>query len=326
MMSRKRKDNIGEDDMEGYDSNFDDDDDIDDDNGVVKGKKVRKVDLTGKNPTPNVNPNPSGCTALPTKEYFQQELTRAESYRNRYFALNAYERHRKLINEYFLYHPGAAAKLGKRDTSKDKTDADIIRDNHRFLWDDDEDPNTWEKQLAKRYHDKLFKEYCICDLSRYKENKVAMRWRTENELVEGKGQFACGARKCENTERLRTWEVNFAYMEESVKKNALVKLRLCPECSTKLNHGHQRKEVTKKSNRSHSSKRHKHKRHSRDKKGRSRDSEAGTSSSSNQDLNADGSQEDTSKPPENIWKEPLAVPELKSREEEFEEYLDDLFV
>ena len=29
-----------------------------------------------------------------------------------------------------------------------------------------------EKRLAKKYYDKLFKEYCISDLSRYKENKV----------------------------------------------------------------------------------------------------------------------------------------------------------
>jgi len=28
------------------------------------------------------------------------------------------------------------------------------------------------KRLAKKYYDKLFKEYCIADLSRYKENKV----------------------------------------------------------------------------------------------------------------------------------------------------------
>ena len=30
-----------------------------------------------------------------------------------------------------------------------------------------------EKRLAKKYYDKLFKEYCISDLSRYKENKVS---------------------------------------------------------------------------------------------------------------------------------------------------------
>ena len=31
-----------------------------------------------------------------------------------------------------------------------------------------------EKRLAKKYYDKLFKEYCISDLSRYKENKVTI--------------------------------------------------------------------------------------------------------------------------------------------------------
>ena len=30
-----------------------------------------------------------------------------------------------------------------------------------------------EKRMAKKYYDKLFKEYCITDLSRYKENKVS---------------------------------------------------------------------------------------------------------------------------------------------------------
>ena len=29
-----------------------------------------------------------------------------------------------------------------------------------------------EERLAKKYYDKLFKEYCISDLSRYKEDKV----------------------------------------------------------------------------------------------------------------------------------------------------------
>ena len=43
--------------------------------------------------------------------------------------------------------------------------------------------------------------------------------------MDGKGQFTCGEKKCPNSDELRTWEVNFAYMEERVKKNALVKLR-----------------------------------------------------------------------------------------------------
>ena len=30
--------------------------------------------------------------------------------------------------------------------------------------------------MAKKYYDKLFKEYCITDLSRYKENKVKQQY------------------------------------------------------------------------------------------------------------------------------------------------------
>lgn len=46
-----------------------------------------------------------------------------------------------------------------------------------------------EKRLAKKYYDKLFKEYCICDLSHWEEKKIAMRWRIDKEVVSGKGKF-----------------------------------------------------------------------------------------------------------------------------------------
>lgn len=84
--------------------------------------------------------------------------------------MNPYEIHKALINEYILKKPGDTRFL-KRDTSKDKTDFDVLKENHKFLWDGEE-PKTWEERFAKKYYDKLFKEYCIGDLSRYKENKV----------------------------------------------------------------------------------------------------------------------------------------------------------
>uniref|UniRef100_A0A182WFT5 Peptidase S1 domain-containing protein n=1 Tax=Anopheles minimus TaxID=112268 RepID=A0A182WFT5_9DIPT len=155
--------------------------------------------------------------------------------------LNPYELHKHLINEYMLTKPGAT-KLLQRDTSRDKTDHDVVRENHRFLWDG-ETVDSWEKQLAKKYYDKLFKEYCIADLSRYKENKVAMRWRIEKEVIVGKGQFVCGDRQCEDRSELRSWEVNFGYLEQGQKKNALVKLRLCPKCSDKLNYHSKKREI-----------------------------------------------------------------------------------
>lgn len=54
-----------------------------------------------------------------------------------------------------------------------------------------------------------------------------MRWRTEKEVVMGKGQFQCGNKVCLEKEILRSWEVNFAYVEKGDQKNALVKLSKC---------------------------------------------------------------------------------------------------
>lgn len=92
----------------------------------------------------------------------------------KYAQLDPYERHKHLINEFLLKRPGDTKYL-KRDDTKDKKDIDVIRENHRFLWDDSLSAaaaESWEQRLAKKYYDKLFKEYTICDLQRYIENKV----------------------------------------------------------------------------------------------------------------------------------------------------------
>lgn len=49
------------------------------------------------------------------------------------------------------------------------------------------------------------------DLSFYKESRLGMRWRTQKEVVSGKGQFVCGAKGCEASDGLCSYEVNFAY-------------------------------------------------------------------------------------------------------------------
>lgn len=154
--------------------------------------------------------------------------------------LNAFELHKLVMH-----------RLKLQSEPKTKTDLDVIRENHRFLWDDDDqkpDEESWEQRLAKKYYAKLFKEYCICDLTRFKENRVAMRWRTEAEVVMGKGQFICGSKSCQEKDELRSWEVNFTYVEQEEKKNALVKLRLCVSCSKKLNY-HSTKRLIKKQKR-----------------------------------------------------------------------------
>jgi protein FRA10AC1 len=61
-----------------------------------------------------------------------------------------------------------------------------------------------------------------------------MRWRTEREVVSGKGQFTCGNVRCEEQHSLTTYEVHFAYVEQGEHKSALVKVRLCLPCADKM--------------------------------------------------------------------------------------------
>jgi len=308
---------IGE--AEDYDSNFGDTQDSKDRGDYVDQRQRRQNKIAS-----------DVSKAKASTSVFRDEVSRDEGRRQRhkYLALNAYDRHKLLINEYLLNYPGAIQLL-QRDTSKDKSDLDVIKENHRFLWDNiDNTKLTWEQQLAKNYYDKLFHEYCICDLSRFKENKIAMRWQTEKEVKDGKGQFQCGARKCHERDNLRTWEVNFAYQEENERKNALVKVRLCPECSYRLNYHHKRKDVTK---RIHT------KKSKKDKKAKSKHRKRRHSSSSESDSNHEQKHiklkhEESLKEKEleqkasEIWSEPVQVEQEKSREEDFSEFLEDLFL
>lgn len=56
------------------------------------------------------------------------------------------------------------------------------------------------------------------------------------------GQFQCGSKRCEKQEGLRSWEVNFAYVEHSEKRNALVKLS---KSSQEVIHGNNKTTETK---------------------------------------------------------------------------------
>ncbi|KAL3679141.1 hypothetical protein R1sor_022097 [Riccia sorocarpa] len=148
--------------------------------------------------------------------------------------LTAYDRHKKFMDDYAHFYPANAVSGGSAPI---KTDMDTLRETYRFIrTEEDDSERTWEQRLAKRYYDKLFKEYCIADMSRYKESKIGFRWRTEKEVISGKGQFICGNRKCDEREGLRSYEVNFSYRENGENRQALVKLRVCPRCAYKLNY------------------------------------------------------------------------------------------
>lgn len=263
-----------------------------------------------------------------------EELLDREEARNRRFhliAMDAYQRHAKFVNDYILYYGGKKEDF-RRLGENDKTDMDVIRENHRFLWnEEDEVDMNWEKRLAKKYYDKLFKEYCIADLSRYKENKFGFRWRVEKEVISGKGQFFCGNKYCDKKDNLKSWEVNFGYVEHGEKRNALVKLRLCQECSFKLNFHHRRKEVKSKKRKDRIKKDCEESPHKKSRlssaEGTSKKKDKGHSSSkkSEDSVNRNSDEEESTSESE-LWKGPLPETDEKSQEEEFDEYFQDLFL
>jgi len=42
-----------------------------------------------------------------------------------------------------------------------------------------------------------------------------MRWRTKEEVLNGKGDSICGNKLCSDYRELQSWEVNFKYIEEN---------------------------------------------------------------------------------------------------------------
>uniref|UniRef100_A0A2P2IB69 Protein FRA10AC1-like n=2 Tax=Hirondellea gigas TaxID=1518452 RepID=A0A2P2IB69_9CRUS len=252
-------------------------------------------------------------------------VTIGQTLRYHQSSLTAYDRHKMLVNQYLLYHPQSTAFLA-RDSSQDRRDMDVVRENHQFLWDAKEEPSTWEKALAKKYYNKLFKEYCICDLDRYKENKIGMRWRIEKEVHSGKGQFSCGNKKCDSDAELQSWEMNFAYVEQAEKKNALVKLRLCEPCSCKLNFCRKRKKVKKR--RQPQSGRQSTEAGTREEtpSNSATFADGGSSSKAGQPSAAGGSGADDAESTTNIWLGPAKLPHEENKEDEFEQYLEDLLL
>jgi protein FRA10AC1 len=281
-------------------------------------RKSKRKDLTeDKSLSQNKKQKASKCDLI--EEYNKEERKR----RTHFLSLDAYSRHKMLVNEYILSYSGSTSKLA-RDESKDKTEYEILRDNHQFIWSEDQELVSWGQRIAKKYYDQLFKEYCISDMSRFKENKFGMRWRTEQEVIEGKGQFSCGAKHCSQTESLKSWEVLFAYVESGIKKNALVKLRLCEECSIKLNYRQKRNEAKKK-------------KRNKDLKNETKlnsetflqkvdnNSDQKDFSLSNNNLNSDQNDSAMTSSSSEIWSKPQKIDDFeKPIDDEFDDYLADL--
>lgn len=118
--------------------------------------------------------------------------------------------------------------------------------------------STWQDRMVKNYHDHLYKEFAIVDLS--VPGRIGLRFRTKPEVVSGKGFDTCGNKHCPSYknpelykqsarerhlaqrkqdasgvgEGLSDYEVPFQYVEQNETKLELVKLRLCLACAPRL--------------------------------------------------------------------------------------------
>jgi len=148
---------------------------------------------------------PMGPPTGPVQQYSavdakQQRITWARELKN----MSPFERHLQFIKLYRQNEPAAP----EDPYASLVTDDDILRTAYRFIRkpEDDAKLDAWEGKLAKSYYDRLFKEYALVDLTRYKEGKVGMRWRVQKEVFTGKGQFMCASLTCSSAQ-LKTFEV-----------------------------------------------------------------------------------------------------------------------
>uniref|UniRef100_A0A7R9ZUN6 Protein FRA10AC1 n=1 Tax=Pseudo-nitzschia arenysensis TaxID=697910 RepID=A0A7R9ZUN6_9STRA len=168
------------------------------------------------------------------------------------------------MKEHYSFLPpesGSVDKGSGTDESTDKTSQDGSQSAHKSS-----SSNSWQERMVSKYHQHLFKEFALADLSI--PGRIGLRWRTRQEVVNGRGERSCGIKKCQypNHDRntLVTLEVPFSYREHGKAKKELVKLRLCTNCrpllpnstTTKSNKTRSEKSPEKKSEPTRESSRH----------------------------------------------------------------------
>lgn len=132
-------------------------------------------------------------------------------------------------------------------------------------------------------------------------------------LLKFLGQFICGNKKCDSQKDLKSYEVNFAYVEDKQQKNALVKLRLCSSCGPKLNYKKHKKQGKKE--KGEKRKRHEEEMLETSKKPKTHDEGDITKNS----------QSTTTENESSIWSRQEKTHE-QTKEEEFDEYFTGLFL
>jgi Folate-sensitive fragile site protein Fra10Ac1 len=83
---------------------------------------------------------------------------------------SAYTRHLQQVSSYLRYYGGS-----KPQPTNFRTERQLLEENHKFIRDDDDRVDrdaTVEKEIARKYYDKLFREFALVELGRWKEGMV----------------------------------------------------------------------------------------------------------------------------------------------------------
>jgi protein FRA10AC1 len=68
--------------------------------------------------------------------------------------------------------------------------------HHRFLPSQPTASSTWQDRMVHHYHQHLYQDYVLADLSRATHGQLGLRWRTQTEVQAGKGSETCGNKHC----------------------------------------------------------------------------------------------------------------------------------
>jgi len=144
--------------------------------------------------------------------------------------------HAAMHEHYSFLPPESNTKSKKRSNRHVDGDGEVDGNNLEKRTRPGE--SIWQERMVVKYHEHLFKEFALADLS--VPGRIGLRWRTREEVLIGRGERTCGNKRCKNNcydmDDLVTFEVPFSYEEHGERKKELVKLRLCVNCRPLLTH------------------------------------------------------------------------------------------
>ncbi|KAK3030765.1 hypothetical protein RJ639_035430 [Escallonia herrerae] len=141
--------------------------------------------------------------------------------------LNAYDRHKKFLNDYVGFY-------GKDGSPQERlpirTDQDTLREGYRFIRTEEDDmDHSWEQRLVKRY--------CIADMSQYKTGKVNFSYAEAGESKQALVKLVT----CERcAKRLVYRKQKEKEQSEKREKEALRRKRERPESGDDVDHEYER--------------------------------------------------------------------------------------